>query len=163
MSKDILVPGVNEGEAEIRVVSATEALTRIEASSHSEAQKSFMEMIVLQGKSFPHDFGSGEVMILDVSRFFNHGVDVNLMEHLGAELAQGYEGDPIDVVLTVPSGGNIIAYEVASQLGVNRLVYARKNVNVIHEKKRVVVHCFAIIYGRRRTRVGNFSWINKPG
>ena len=117
----------------------SEALGLIEDDKKStETQKQFMRATVNSGTVFWHDFGEGSVCILDISRFFNHGVDIKLIEAITTEMAEKLGEIEASVALTAASGGNIITYSLCRQLGIEKMIYAPKKPTVIQERNGVL-------------------------
>ncbi len=116
------------------IVSSREALSMVESSKMTETQRRFMELTIRFGSAFWHNFGDGEVCILDVAHFLNHGVDVPLMEGMVSELKEKLGDVNPDVVLTAASGGITVGYEMCTQLGVQTLVYAPKKPTIIQQR-----------------------------
>ncbi|MCI6255441.1 MAG: xanthine phosphoribosyltransferase [Oscillospiraceae bacterium] len=67
----------------------------------------------------------GEGDIIHVDMFLNHCMDVELLEHVGRELARRFKGEKITKVLTVESSGIAIACFVGLALRVP-VIYAKK-------------------------------------
>jgi adenine/guanine phosphoribosyltransferase-like PRPP-binding protein len=115
-------------------LSSKEAIQTIESSSVSAARRSFMIATVQEGQAYWHDFGDGRpVCILDVSSFFNHGVNVPLMDAVVKEVAQQLQDVKPTIGLTAASSGNIFTYALCKELGIGRMIYATKKPNVTQE------------------------------
>ena len=67
----------------------------------------------------------GEGDIIHVDMFLNHCMDMELMEHMGNELARRFKGEKINKVLTAESSGIAIACFTGRALGVP-VIYAKK-------------------------------------
>ena len=65
--------------------------------------------------------------ILKVDSFLNHQVDITLMDQIGEYIAQIYQGEQIDRVLTAETSGIAIACSVSRALGGVPMVFAKKN------------------------------------
>lgn len=63
---------------------------------------------------------------LKVDSFLNHQVNTELVELLGRAIAQHFLSYPIDKVVTVEAGGNMLAYETAKSLDYIDAIYAKK-------------------------------------
>jgi len=121
-------------QTDIKIVTPEESGRLVECSNASPAQKRFMISVIREGSTFYHDFGNGEVCILDVSHFFNHGVDIPLMQGVAAELSLGASRWDSNVALTAASGGNIVTYSFCQAAGIERMVYAPKKPSIIHQR-----------------------------
>lgn len=64
---------------------------------------------------------------LRVDGFLNHRVDPAFVALAGQGIAQAFAETPVTCVLTAEAAGNVIAYEVARQLGAHAL-YAKKGI-----------------------------------
>ena len=67
----------------------------------------------------------GEGDIIHVDMFLNHCMDMELMEHMGAELARRFRGEKVTKVLTVESSGLALACFTGRALKVP-VIYAKK-------------------------------------
>ena len=67
----------------------------------------------------------GEGDIIHVDMFLNHCMDMELMEHMGAELARRFRGEKVTKVLTVESSGIALACFTGRALKVP-VIYAKK-------------------------------------
>ena len=67
--------------------------------------------------------------VLKVDSFLNHQMDIDLLEHLGAEFHRRFAGLPITKVLTIETSGIAVAYPVARAFGVP-LVVAKKSQSI---------------------------------
>lgn len=67
--------------------------------------------------------------ILLVDRFLNQGLDIQLLQWLGQDIAKRFSGKNIDLVLTIEASGIAIAVATASALGVNA-AFAKKHESI---------------------------------
>lgn len=72
-----------------------------------------------------HAEGAINGEVIKVDRFLNHQVDPQLMEVLGAELADRFADRSIDKILTAETSGIMLAQAIAGRLQVP-FVYAKK-------------------------------------
>jgi xanthine phosphoribosyltransferase len=115
-------------------ISSKDAMRTIESSSVSAAQRNFMAATIQEGQAYWHDFGDGKpVCILDVSSFFNHGVNIPLMDAVVKEVAEQLQNVEPTIGLTAASSGNIFTYALCKELGIGRMIYATKKPNVTQE------------------------------
>lgn len=67
--------------------------------------------------------------ILMVDGFLNHKIDTNFINQLADEFIAQFDTTNINKILTIETSGIVIAYAVASKLGVP-FVFAKKSLNV---------------------------------
>ena len=67
--------------------------------------------------------------VLKVDSFLNHQMDISLMNEIGKEFYQRFQGKPINKVLTIEASGIAIAYAVAQQFNVP-VLFAKKSKSI---------------------------------
>lgn len=82
--------------------------------------------------------------VLKVDTFLNHGCDVALYEHMGAEWARRLNNAQVDKVLTIEASGIGLACMTAQALGHPLVVFARKSesTNLDGSQWRTRVHSY---------------------
>jgi len=65
--------------------------------------------------------------IIKVDTFLNHCVDINLVKHIGQDIARYYTGTSIDKIITVEASGIIPAMAAAMYIGCD-MIYAKKKI-----------------------------------
>jgi len=67
--------------------------------------------------------------VLKVDSFLNHQMDIELMNEIGKEFYNRFQGKPINKILTIEASGIAIAYAVAQQFKVP-LLFAKKSKSI---------------------------------
>ena len=67
--------------------------------------------------------------VLKVDSFLNHQMDIALMNEIGKEFYNRFQGKPINKILTIEASGIAIAYAVAQQFKVP-LLFAKKSKSI---------------------------------
>ena len=67
--------------------------------------------------------------VLKVDSFLNHQMDIELMNEIGKEFHNRFQGKPINKILTIEASGIAIAYAVAQQFHVP-LLFAKKSKSI---------------------------------
>jgi xanthine phosphoribosyltransferase len=93
------------------------------ASIPGNASVKLRDRVLKDGKILPND-------IIDVSKFMDSQVDVNLMDECAQELSQRFINEKPTKIVTVATTGLVIALPMAKYLQVPA-VYARKERNVV--------------------------------
>jgi xanthine phosphoribosyltransferase len=93
------------------------------SSAPGGASVKLRDRVLKDGRVLPND-------IIDVSKFMDSQVDVNLMDECAQELAQRFVKQKPNKIMTVATTGLVIALPMAKYLQVP-VVYARKERNVV--------------------------------
>ena len=93
------------------------------SSAPGSASMKLRDRVLKDGRVLPND-------IIDVSKFMDSQVDVNLMDECAQELAQRFVQQKPNKIMTVATTGLVIALPMAKYLQVP-VVYARKERNVV--------------------------------
>jgi xanthine phosphoribosyltransferase len=93
------------------------------SSTPGSASMKLRDRVLKDGKVLPND-------IIDVSKFMDSQVDVNLMDECAQELSQRFVQQKPTKIMTVATTGLVIALPMAKYLQVP-VVYARKERNVV--------------------------------
>lgn len=64
--------------------------------------------------------------IIKLDHILNHKVNIKLLEEIGKDIADHYKDTNIDTILTIETGGIVMAVMVAKYLGIDSIVYAKK-------------------------------------
>ena len=82
--------------------------------------------------------------VLKVDSFLNHRCDTQLYDHMGAEWARLFAGEPVDKILTIEASGIGIACVAARHFGKVPVVFARKteSINLDGSQYRTQIHSY---------------------
>jgi len=99
-----------------------ESMAAIEKSSLTPAARALAMATLSSGQVTMHDFGDGPDPVLDVTRFYNHGVNVRLMNVLGHELATKLKPGKPGSLVTVATSGVYPTQFIAQRMNLDFLV-----------------------------------------
>ncbi len=98
--------------------------------------KAMEKKILNEGKVFPGN-------ILKVGSFLNHQLDADFLMEVGREIAELYNGERIDKIVTIETSGVAVAFAAAAIMHVP-VVYAKKHKssNLSSDLYSAIVHSF---------------------
>ncbi|MBQ4323522.1 MAG: xanthine phosphoribosyltransferase [Clostridia bacterium] len=98
--------------------------------------KAMEKKILNEGKVFPGN-------ILKVGSFLNHQLDTDFLMEVGREIAELYNGERIDKIVTIETSGVAVAFAAAAIMHVP-VVYAKKHKssNLSSDLYSAIVHSF---------------------
>ena len=98
--------------------------------------KAMEKKILNEGKVFPGN-------ILKVGSFLNHQLDADFLMEVGREIAELYNGEHIDKIVTIETSGVAVAFAAAAIMHVP-VVYAKKHKssNLSSDLYSAIVHSF---------------------
>lgn len=117
-------------------------------------------MELLKEKIINEGYWVGEG-ILKVDSFLNHQIDMNLLDAIGAEIAEMYKGKKIDKVLTAESSGIAIACSAARHLGNVKTVFAKKNKPITMKEDAYQAQGMSFTKGNYNTYVVSNRFLEK--
>jgi len=117
--------GVNDKKINIithSVGTFAESMAAIEKSSLTPTARALAMATLSSGQVTMHDFGDGQDPVLDVTRFYNHGVNVRLMNILAHELANKLKPGKPGSLVTVATSGVYPSQFIAQRMNLDFLV-----------------------------------------
>ena len=119
-----------------------------------KSMKALVDKIRNEGKAIGTE-------IVKVDGFINHQLDVAFMEQLGREFSWKFDGEEVDLILTVESSGIAIACATAPFFSYAPVVFAKKSVPVSMVEGYYHADTHSATTGKTTTLVVSKKFINE--